>query len=73
MSVEKLTMKLGKSAKEEKSAERIKNFSCNLTQSVVISYMAFRKVHLDQKEVNTSNEGRNPSQLSADYYYLRLR
>ena len=22
--------------------------------------------------MNTSNEGRNPSQLSADYYYLRL-
>ena len=33
-------MKLEKSAKEEKSTERIKNFSCNLTQSVVISYMA---------------------------------
>ena len=28
---------------------------------------------LDKKEVNESNEGRNPSQLSADYDYLRLR
>ena len=45
-SVKKLTMKLGKSAKEEKSAERIKNFSCNLTQSVVISYMAFLEKHI---------------------------
>ncbi|MDY3282561.1 hypothetical protein [Dysosmobacter sp.] len=26
-----------------------------------------------QKEVNESNERRNPSQLSADYDYLRLR
>lgn len=43
---EKLTMKLGKSAKEEKSTERIKNFSCNLTQSVVISYMAFLEKYI---------------------------
>ena len=28
---------------------------------------------LYQKEVNQSNEGRNPSQLSADYYQMRLR
>ena len=41
-----MTMKLGKSAKEEKSAERIKNFSCNLTQSVVISYMAFLEKYI---------------------------
>ena len=34
---------------------------------------AFVKGKLDKKEVNESNEGRNPSQLSADYYYLRLR
>lgn len=46
MSVKKLTMKLGKSAKEEKNAERIKNFSCNLTQSVVISYMAFLEKYI---------------------------
>ena len=45
-SVKKLKMKLGKSAKEEKSAERIKNFSCNLTQSVVISYMAFLEKYI---------------------------
>ena len=31
------------------------------------------RVVLYQKEVNESNEGRNPSQLSADYDYLRLR
>lgn len=46
MSVKKLTMKLEKSAKEEKSTERIKNFSCNLTQSVVISYMAFLEKYI---------------------------
>ena len=39
-------MKLGKSAKEEKSTERIKNFSCNLTQSVVISDMAFLEKYI---------------------------
>ena len=31
------------------------------------------KVVSDRKEVNTSNEGRNPSQLSADYDQMRLR
>ena len=35
--------------------------------------VAFVKDKLEKKEVNESNEGRNPSQLSADYYYLRLR
>ena len=39
----------------------------------IILFGFLTKALSDRKEVNTSNEGRNPSQLSADYYYLRLR
>jgi len=67
-------MKLGESAKEEKKHGEDQKFLLQFdTKRGNILYGFFRKVHLDQKEVNTSNEGRNPSQLSADYYYLRLR
>lgn len=52
------------------------NFSENLLQLkkfYVTLNNAFVRGQCYKKEVNMGNEGRNPSQLSADYNYLRLR
>ena len=49
-----------------------KNNPCFLPRGM-LNYLLPVTGQFDGKEVNKSNEGRNPSQLSADYYSLRLR
>ena len=40
---------------------------------ITVAFAAQPRRRVNQKGVNKSNEGRNPSQLSADYYQMRLR
>lgn len=40
---------------------------------ITVAFAAMPRRRVNQKGVNKSNEGRNPSQLSADYYQMRLR
>ena len=58
-----------------KRAEREKNLKKGLQKKKRHDILnnALWRGNWVQKEVNESNERRNPSQLSADYDYLRLR